>query len=179
MLLSHAFTYIFNNTRLSHRTTNLCAVAAFFWIQRLKNQFWNPTSADASTGQVKQQQEIFILALNLLINSLHQIQLRDCDTRKKKQQPRGKALVSKFFFCGCSCSTYTPGDCIVSCQWDNTQRCWVTKPFNLQCYSFCRPTHHVYFTLTQFHAEKKKNQCFFDALRPTQDVRRGCWPSCR
>lgn len=108
VLLSHAFTYIFNNTRLSHRMTNLCAVAAFFWIQRLKNQFWNPTSADASTGQVKQQQEIFILALNLLINSLHQIQLRDCDTRKKqKKQPRGKALVSKFFFCCCSCSTYT------------------------------------------------------------------------
>lgn len=58
----------FNTTCPSRRMWILPSGAPFVF--KGLNQFWNPTSADASMGQVKQQQEIFILALNPFNHSL-------------------------------------------------------------------------------------------------------------
>lgn len=94
----------FRVTSTPERMWNLLSAKASPLVLRGLNRSWNPTSADASVGQVMQQQEIFILALKRLI-ILFNILLQGGTVKPEKDL--AKVLVSQFLFCGQHCSDLT------------------------------------------------------------------------
>lgn len=73
----------FSVTSMPERMWNLQSAKESPFVLRGLNRSWNPTSADASVGQVMQQQEIFILALKRLIILFNTLLRGNSETRER------------------------------------------------------------------------------------------------